>query len=228
MGTAEDDESKGPKNAASHTKESSSSQQKAAQPNAQAILPSFVFSCASIGMIILNKAVMRAYPHAGILLILQSIATIVLLMAFSTGPFRPRASVAIKWMPIALLFCFNLFSSLQSMNYIGVATFSVLRYLQPGFSVPIDYCVRNVGEHAHVSVNVCMCACVCVFIDISVHVYTLMYVCVFMYVSRDIYSQRAYVHGIRSSHTKNTHTHMQMLSWEDLTFLFLIFVGSVT
>ena len=29
----------------------------------------------------------------------------------------------------------------RSMQFIGVATFSVLRYLQPCFSVPIDYLV---------------------------------------------------------------------------------------
>ncbi len=140
--------------ASSSSSSNDSRAQSAAQPRDQSrtagasspVVPSAVFSCASIGMILLNKAVMRVYPHAGILLILQSIATIVLLMAFSTGPFRPRGSIAVKWMPIALLFCFNLFSSLQSMNYIGVATFSVLRYLQPAFSVPIDYCVRKAGK----------------------------------------------------------------------------------
>eukprot|EP00281_Chroomonas_sp_CCMP1168_P025699 CAMPEP_0206233390 /NCGR_PEP_ID=MMETSP0047_2-20121206/11961_1 /ASSEMBLY_ACC=CAM_ASM_000192 /TAXON_ID=195065 /ORGANISM="Chroomonas mesostigmatica_cf, Strain CCMP1168" /LENGTH=400 /DNA_ID=CAMNT_0053657265 /DNA_START=133 /DNA_END=1335 /DNA_ORIENTATION=+ len=112
-----------------------------------AVIPSVIFSCSSIGMILLNKGVMRAYPFSGILLVMQTVATIVLLVLFNakTRAFRPQMKVVTQWLPIALLFCFNLFSSLQSMKFIGVATFSVLRYLQPCFSVPLDWLVRGIG-----------------------------------------------------------------------------------
>mmetsp|Transcript_43226 Transcript_43226/g.108229 ORF Transcript_43226/g.108229 Transcript_43226/m.108229 type:complete len:412 (+) Transcript_43226:20-1255(+) len=107
--------------------------------------PSVLFSCSSIGMILLNKAVMRVYPHPSATLILQNMSTIILiLLSGGAKGTKLKVSTAVAWLPVACFFCFNLFSSLQSMKYIGVATFSVLRYLQPLFSVPMDYFIRGV------------------------------------------------------------------------------------
>jgi hypothetical protein len=101
-----------------------------------------VFSISSVAMIILNKAAAVFFPHVALLLILQNSATILILAI--TSDIQPFCrATALKWMPCALLFCVNLFSSLQSLVFISVPTFTVLRNTQPILAVLMDSILRG-------------------------------------------------------------------------------------
>ena len=101
-----------------------------------------LFSLSSIAMILLNKKAVISFPHVAILLLFQNITTIVILkLSVDLRPFCLQS--ALKWIPCVFLFCVNLFSSLQSLVYISVPTFTVLRNTQPIMAVAIDFVLRG-------------------------------------------------------------------------------------
>jgi drug/metabolite transporter (DMT)-like permease len=101
-----------------------------------------LFSISSIAMIILNKAAAVSFPHVAILLVFQNLATILILAM--TSDIKPLSlETSLRWLPCAFLFCVNLFSSLQSLVFISVSTFTVLRNTQPLIAVAIDFVLRG-------------------------------------------------------------------------------------
>ena len=107
------------------------------------VLTGFSFSLSSISMIVMNKACTNWFPHASLLLILQNLATILILLFTGDYPRPLEARVAFEWLPCSLLFCVNLLSSLKSLVFISVPTFTVLRNVHPILSVGVDYMVRG-------------------------------------------------------------------------------------
>eukprot|EP00802_Teleaulax_amphioxeia_P000038 Tamp_00038.p2 GENE.Tamp_00038~~Tamp_00038.p2 ORF type:complete len:945 (+),score=47.25 Tamp_00038:12872-15706(+) len=103
---------------------------------------SFLFAVSSIAMILLNKASILWFPHPSLLLILQNSASIIILWFRGEGT-SLEAGIAFQWLPCSMLFCINLFSSLLSLVYISVPTFTVLRNLQPILAVLMDFMVRG-------------------------------------------------------------------------------------
>ena len=101
-----------------------------------------LFSVCSIGMVLINKAVISLFTNIGFLLILQNSATIALVL-LGNRDVLASAKHAVKWSPCALLFCLNILSSLQSMAYVSVPTFTILRNTQPIIAVGIDYVLRR-------------------------------------------------------------------------------------
>jgi hypothetical protein len=104
---------------------------------------SVAFSLSSIAMILLNKGAASWFPHISLLLILQNSVTIIILILTSTENFQFDVAVSKKWAPCAVLFCMNLYSSLQSLIFISVSTFTVLRNTQPLLAVCMDFALRG-------------------------------------------------------------------------------------
>jgi hypothetical protein len=97
------------------------------------------FSCASIGMILANKGAMVLFPFSGLLLLLQTIATLVFLLLNDVKILHGwRWKVALSWSPCSILFATNLVTSLQALKYIGVPTFTVLRNTQPCLTLVLE------------------------------------------------------------------------------------------
>ena len=94
-------------------------------------------------MILLNKSSAVLFPHITILLILQNAATVLILIMTAANLKPLNWTAAVRWLPCAILFCVNLFSSLQSLVYISVPTFTVLRNTQPLLSVCVDLIIRG-------------------------------------------------------------------------------------
>jgi nucleoside-diphosphate-sugar epimerase len=103
----------------------------------------FLFSVASIAMIVLNKACVSGFPHPSILLILQNSATLLILSFVGERRRSLESALIFQWLPCSLLFCVNLMSSLVSLVYISVPTFTVLRNLQPILAVWVDFIIRG-------------------------------------------------------------------------------------
>ena len=105
----------------------------------------FLFSVCSISMIIVNRACALEFPYVCILLLLQNlVSALVLLVKNRTFD----VSVAMSWLPCTLLFCCNLISSLQSLVFINVPTFTVLRNTQPLLSVLLGALFMQHGTQA--------------------------------------------------------------------------------
>jgi len=98
------------------------------------------FSIASISMILLNKGVATYFPGSmAFILMLQNLTTIGILKTVdSNGNLKFNNAIAWHWVPCALLFSLNIYSSLKAMVYINVATFTLLRNLQPLIVVALN------------------------------------------------------------------------------------------
>jgi GDP-mannose transporter len=105
-------------------------------------LKAVMFSLSSISMILLNKAVVTMFPWNSVILILQNLVTIMLLK-FQHSNLGFDAQTAWKWTPCVLFFCTNIYSSLQSLIYISVPTFTVFRNVQPLISSVLDLLMRH-------------------------------------------------------------------------------------
>lgn len=90
-----------------------------------------LFSFASISMILLNKASISMFPNMAYLLVLQNFTTILMLRIKNGDSLHFEYAITKQWAPCALLFCVNIGSSLQSLAFISVPTFTVLRNTQP-------------------------------------------------------------------------------------------------
>jgi drug/metabolite transporter (DMT)-like permease len=111
------------------------------------------FSLASVGMLLANKGVIRDLKSPWFLVMSQNIAS----SAFFLVKFKmSRQSLdsenchspikelflkhTIHWLPAVALFCVNIVTSMIALSYISVATFSVLRNLNPFMSSVLSYC----------------------------------------------------------------------------------------
>ena len=101
-----------------------------------------LFSLSSIGMILINKAVVMAFPYSAILLIVQNFATIILLKV-ANRDLKMEASTTLQWVPCSALFCLNLVSSMESLSAISVPTFTIFRNTQPAIAALLDFLVRG-------------------------------------------------------------------------------------
>jgi GDP-mannose transporter len=100
---------------------------------------SLAFSCAGIGMILTNKGVMVLFPFSGLLLLLQTGATLLFLYLSDMQISKAwKWSNALSWTPCSVLFAGNLITSLQALKYIGVPTFTVLRNTQPCLTLLLE------------------------------------------------------------------------------------------
>jgi GDP-mannose transporter len=117
-----------------------------------------IFSLSSISMILLNKAVVTVFPLSSVILILQNIVT-VLLLKFQHQKMGFDMQTAIKWTPCVLLFCINIYSSLQSLIYISVPTFTVFRNVQPLISSVLDLFMRHEPISVQGFVFLCIILC---------------------------------------------------------------------
>lgn len=106
------------------------------------VFSALIFSLASISMILLNKWVVVVYPHSATLLLLQNVTTIVILYVINPQH-KMRATLLWSWLPCALIFCVNIFSSLESLTTISVPTFTIFRNTQPIIAIVIDYVLRH-------------------------------------------------------------------------------------
>ena len=105
-------------------------------------MPAALFSVTSISMILLNKWVVQVYPYSATLLILQNCATIALLWAKNPQQKLEKETLQ-AWLPCAVIFCVNIFSSMESLTSISVPTFTIFRNTQPLIAVALDFWLRK-------------------------------------------------------------------------------------
>jgi hypothetical protein len=98
-----------------------------------------VFAVSSISMILFNKAAIICFPYADLLLIFQTVVTLILIWFLKGKTSRSfRASTAMQWAPCSFLFVLNLFTSLCSLQKLGVHTFTLIRNVQPVLVAPLE------------------------------------------------------------------------------------------
>jgi drug/metabolite transporter (DMT)-like permease len=99
----------------------------------------------SVKMILLNKAIMLQIPFGGGLVLIQNAATVLLVQIYRRRLLPEDfgfASVRSN-MPCALLFGLNTFTSIQTLAYLSITTFTILRNAQPILACPLDYFLRG-------------------------------------------------------------------------------------
>lgn len=111
------------------------------------------FSLSSIVMILLNKYAMRVYPYSLSLLLLQNLSTVGLLRLANSGMEFQGMS---EWLPCAMLFCFNIISSMESLIRISVPTFTTFRNAQPLIAVFVDRFARAESTSWNSGVYLCL------------------------------------------------------------------------
>jgi drug/metabolite transporter (DMT)-like permease len=102
----------------------------------------------AIVMTILNKKVLEYLPVSSAVLLVQIFSCVVLLKIYD------RTSVINfdtfkDLLPCAILFCINLFTSMEAVSKLSIPTFNVIRNMQCFISCPLAYAIRN----EHVSWN---------------------------------------------------------------------------
>lgn len=104
---------------------------------------SLLFSISSIAMILLNKACMSMFQNVSCLLLMQNMTTILILKMKNGTHLNFKIEIAKKWVLCAFLFCLNIASSLQSLAFISVPTFTVLRNSQPVLAWSLQRLMRQ-------------------------------------------------------------------------------------
>ena len=102
------------------------------------------FSIASTGMLLANKGVVLALKSPWLLALCQNLVSCVFFLCMFKMKAKSSASQllvqhSVKWIPAVLLFSVNIITSMLSLSYISIATFSVLRNLNPLFSSVLSY-----------------------------------------------------------------------------------------
>jgi hypothetical protein len=99
----------------------------------------------SVSMILLNKAIVLSIPFGGGLVLLQNTATVFLVQSYR-GCQIPND---FGWQAVqsnilcAVLFGANTFTSMLSLTYLSVTTFTILKNAQSIISYPLDYYLRG-------------------------------------------------------------------------------------
>lgn len=109
----------------------------------KAIEASAMFAVSSVAMILLNKGLAKhMHGNAPIVILIQNLATVGLLK-WTKQDLGFSFDVAFKWLPCAILFTANILSSIISLAYISVPTFTVFRNTQPIIATVLDYTLRS-------------------------------------------------------------------------------------
>jgi drug/metabolite transporter (DMT)-like permease len=78
------------------------------------------------------------------ILMMQNFTTLLILKVMDKqDQIEYQKEIAIHWMPCVLFFCCNIFTSLKSLAYINVPTFTIFRNVQPLFAIIIDLFLRK-------------------------------------------------------------------------------------
>jgi len=88
-------------------------------------------------MIVVNKLLIEIFPFSLELLLVQNFVASTFFACFYSE-LRFEMSKAQMWVPCLVLFCINIYTSLQSLSFIGVPTFTVFRNTMPIFSCCLD------------------------------------------------------------------------------------------
>jgi drug/metabolite transporter (DMT)-like permease len=98
------------------------------------------FSLASVSMLLVNKAAVKACPNTTLLMLSQNSLTLLIMWGYA------RCSVKIKdfghfksWTPCAIIFCLNIYSSSQALQTVTVQTFSVFRNVNTLVTAFLEY-----------------------------------------------------------------------------------------
>lgn len=105
-------------------------------------IPAIKFAVSSIAMILINKSIATLFPFMAFVLLFQNVGTIALLKVWKPE-LTLQAQVARRWSPCALLFCTNIYTSLQALSLVSVPTFTVCRNLQPIITTMLDFIFRQ-------------------------------------------------------------------------------------
>jgi len=105
---------------------------------------SILFSIASIFMILVNKGIAHYFSNSmSFVLIFQNVFSLGMLKLIHRDLGSDWDKMAIQWIPCALFFCINIFTSMKALAYINVPTFTLFRNSQPIFTVWVDLVVRK-------------------------------------------------------------------------------------
>jgi drug/metabolite transporter (DMT)-like permease len=88
-------------------------------------------------MVLANKCVVAIRPGDGTWMLVIQVAFTAVVMAsfaFVTAPSTFNLQKLLSWTPCAILFTFNIVTSVMALEFITVPTFSVLRNVQPFIS----------------------------------------------------------------------------------------------
>lgn len=121
----------------------------------------FYFSIASIGMLLANKGVILGLKSPWLLILTQNLVSCVFFLCMFKMKAKSSASLlfmqhSVRWIPAMLLFSVNIVTSMVSLRYISVATFSVIRNLNPFFSSALSYIIF--GEKTAMSALIALVA----------------------------------------------------------------------
>ena len=99
----------------------------------------------SVAMIILNKAIVLNIPFGGGLVLMQNAATVLIVQLYRRGacPSDIECGSIMHNTPCAILFGMNTFTSIQSLSFLSITAFTILRNTQPILSFPLDYLLRG-------------------------------------------------------------------------------------
>lgn len=100
------------------------------------LFPSFALF--STLMVFTNKSISSHFTSFPLVLIIQSIFTFLSVMIWKLNV-SWNLSTAKKWFPCAILFGFNLYSSMAALKYMHVSTFMVVRNMQPILVSVLNY-----------------------------------------------------------------------------------------
>ena len=121
------------------------------------------FSASSVAMLLLNKGLVNFYEGSTLEtpLLLQNVATLIMLISLSRVHLEDCTRDLLKtWSFCALLFCVNIYTSLMSMRYVNVPTFSVARNTNNFVTLALEMAILNYRPQRIVLMLLALC---CIF-----------------------------------------------------------------
>ena len=93
-------------------------------------------------MILLNKQIMMVFDFASLTLLIQNACLLIMLKTWKME-LKFDFKIAYQWLPCSLLFCCNIFTSMQSLLFLSVPTFTVIRSVIVIFTYTLDWAARG-------------------------------------------------------------------------------------
>lgn len=93
-------------------------------------------------MTVLNKIVLELVPVGSAVLLVQITICVMLLKLYNLK-LTIHPPTAWDLLPCAMLFCVNLYTSMQAISLLSIPTFNMIRNMQCFISCPLDYVVRG-------------------------------------------------------------------------------------
>jgi hypothetical protein len=127
------------------TEEAEIKDTQAANPMVAVISACIATSVVSVSMVLLNKAIVLSIPFAGGLVLLQNMATVLLVQSYRgcRVPSDLGCQTIQSYILCAFLFGANTFTSMLSLTYLSVTAFTILKNAQSIISYPLDYFLRG-------------------------------------------------------------------------------------